>query len=280
MIEWNGATLSSTYVSSTSLTAQIPASDLSSTGSANVAVQNPPPGGGTSHSISFIINSPVTNLSVLDLPGTDLVWSPNQQKLYVAVPASATSNASSITVVDPITGSIVNSQPVSSAPTGLAISDDSQYLYAVISGGSVIQRFILPAISPDIQWSLGTDPMSGSANLAGDIEVEPGAAHTLAVSFGQYGSGSIAVFDDSVERSAVAGGIGNSIGNSLQWKPDGSELYAAYTLSSDSPYYTYVSDDALYTMPVTSNGVGTVTTYNSTFRQEGQRGTSMATGAR
>ncbi len=133
----------------------------------------------------------------------------------------------------------------------------------------MIQRFILPTISPDIQWSLGTDPMSGSANLAGDIKVEPGAAHTLAVSFGQYGSGSVAVFDDSVERSGVAGSIGNSIGNSLQWKPDGSELYAAYTLSSDSPYYTYVSDDALYTMPVTSNGVGTVTTYNSTFRQEG-----------
>jgi hypothetical protein len=269
MIDWNGATLSTTYVSSTSLTVQIPASDLGSAGSANVAVQNPPPGGGTSHSITFSVNSPGTNLSVLDLPGTDLVWSPNQQKLYVAVPTGATTNGSSITVVDPITGSIVNSQPVSSAPTGLAISDDSQYLYAVINGGSVIQRFILPAISPDIQWPLGTDATSGAANLAGDIKVEPGAARTLAVSFGQYGFGSVAVFDDSVERSGVAGGGSIAIGNSLQWKPDGSELYAAYTLSNDSPYYTTVSDDALYTMPVTNNGVGTVTTYHSTFREEG-----------
>lgn len=59
------------------------------------------------------------------------------------------------------------------------------------------------------------------------------------------------------------------MGNSLQWKADGSELYAASTLSNDSPYYTTVSDDALYTMPVNQNGVGPVATYDSTFRAEG-----------
>jgi len=86
---------------------------------------------------------------------------------------------------------------------------------------------------------------------------------------GDYGSGQLAIFDDAIQRPATAGGTLGDLGNSLQWKPDGSELYAAYTTVNDSPYWTSVSDDALYTMPVTSAGAGTVTKYDSTFRSEG-----------
>ena len=268
---WNGSAVPTAYVSGTSLAAQIPGSDLSSEGTAIVAAQNPAPGGGTSSNLAFTINPPATNLVVLDLAGADLAWNSSQQRLYVAVPAAASGNASTITVVDPIAGSVISTQQLTSAASGLAISDDNQYVYAVISGGSTIQRFTLPAIAPDLQWSLGTDPTTGKVNLAGDIKVQPGAPHTLAVSMGQYGSGAAAVFDDAVERSAVAGGGGvDSIGNSLQWKADGSELYAAYTLGNDSTYYTTTSDDALYVMPVNSTGVGSVaTTYHSSFRSEG-----------
>jgi hypothetical protein len=271
VVVWNSAALTTTYVSSTSLTAQIPASDLSSPGSASITIQNPTPGGGTSAGLTFNISTSPATLTVLDVEGSDLAWNSSQQELYVAVPGSASSNPGTVTVVDPIAGSIGSSQQLSSAPSGLAISDDSQFLYAVINGGATIQRLNLPALTPDIQWSLGTDSFSGNPYLAGDIKVQPSASNTVAVSFGDYGDGSVAVFDDGVERSAVGGGGGALLGNSLQWKADGSELYAAYTLCDDSPYYTTVSDDALYTMPVTSTGVGSVTTYNSTFRQEGCR---------
>jgi hypothetical protein len=266
---WNGSPVPTTYLSSTSLTAQILSSDLISVGSATVAVKSPTPGGGTSNGLTFAINPPGTNLTVLDIEGTDLAWNPSQQKLYVAVPASATVNPSTITVVDPIAGSIVGTKPIISAASGLAISDDNQYLYAVTGGGSTIQRFTLPAIAPDIQWSLGTDPTSGNINLAGDIKVQPGAPHTLAVSMGQFGSGAVAVFDDAVERPLIAGTLANPIGNSLQWKADGSELYAAYTVGNDSPYYTSTSDDALYVIPVNASGFGAVTTYHSSFQSEG-----------
>lgn len=256
---WNGSPTPTTFVSGSSLTAQIPASDLSLVGTANVAVQTPAPGGGTSTSVLFSINPPSTNLTILDIEGTDLAWNSTQQKLYVSVPSGASTNPGTITQVDPVAGSIGSAQQLSSPASGLAISDDNQYLYAVMSGGSTIQRFILPAITPDIQWSLS------SPNLIGDIKVQPGAPHTLAVSFGDFGSGSVAVFDDAVERSAISNGVGNS----LQWKGDGSELYAAYTVGNDSPYFTTTSDDAIYTMPVTSNGIGAVTTYDSSFRREG-----------
>jgi hypothetical protein len=271
VIEWNGTALATSYVSSTSLTATIPSSDLTSAGTARVTVQNPAPDGGISGSVSFTINAAAAYLNVLDVGGVDLAWNPSQQKLYVAVPSTANVDASTITMVDPIAGSVGDSQQLVSGPYGLAISDDSQYLYAVISGGTTIQRLALPALTPDFLWSLGTDPTSGNPNLAGDIEVQPGAAHTLAVSLGEYGSGSVAVFDDGVERSSVAS-VGYPLGNSVQWSTDGSELYAANTVFLANPYSGGSgSDNALCTMPVTTNGVGSVTTYNATFRGGGVR---------
>jgi hypothetical protein len=267
---WNGSQVPTTYVSGISLTAQIPASDLSSVGTATVAVQSPAPGGGTSSALNFTISQTSTNLTVLDLQGSDVAWNPSEQKLYVAVPSVASTNGGTITVVDPIAGSVVSSQQLSSAPSGLAISDDSQYLYAVINGASTIQRFILPALAPDIQWSLGTDPLFFTANLAGDIKVQPGAPHTLAVSFGAYGSGSVAIYDDAVERPTAAGAIGGNLGNSLQWKADGSELYAEFAEANYSPYWQS-GGGPLFTIPVNSNGLGVVTTYNATFRGDGSR---------
>ena len=271
VMQWNGAPLTTTFVSNTSLSAQISASDIVSTGTASIAVQNPAPGGGTSATPTFTINAPPASayLNVIDLEGTDLAWDSSLEKLYVAVPSSASSNASTITVVDPIAGSPSGSQQLTSAPSGLAISDDNHYLYAVVNGATEIERFGLPGVTPDINWSLGTDSNTAMPYLAGDIKVQPGSSHTLAVSMGDYGSGQLAIFDDASQRPATAGGTLGDLGNSLQWKPDGSELYAAYTTVNDSPYWTSVSDDALYTMPVTSAGAGTVTKYDSTFRSEG-----------
>jgi hypothetical protein len=215
-------------------------------------------------------NPPTANLIVLNVEGSDIAWNPTKRKLYVSVPSGAKAYGSTITVVDPIAGGIEEEQQLSSAATGLAISSDSKYLYAVTGGATTIQRLLLPALTPDIQWSLGADS-SGNSNLAGDIKVQPGAPHTLAVSMGEFGSGAIAIFDDATERPTIAGGEFSQLGNSLQWKGDGSELYAAYTQCSDAPFYTAVSDDALFAMPVNSQGLGMTTTYHSTFREEGCR---------
>jgi hypothetical protein len=266
VVEWNGTALTTTYVSSSSLTAPVPGSNIANPGTANVVVRNPSPGGGSSSPQTFTINPLTTKLGVVDVEGSDLAWNTSQQRIYVAVPGGASTNPKTITIVDPIQGAVVGTQSLSSTASGLAVSDDNQYLYAVTGGGATIQRFSLPTLTPGIQWSLGTDSFSGAANLAGDIKVQPGSAHTLAVSYGQYGSGSIAVFDDAVSRASVATSF--NLGNSLQWKPDGTALYAAYTIGNDSGFYTAVSDDALYTMPVTSNGVGAITTHHSSFRQE------------
>ena len=56
IIRWNGDARSTTFVSSTQLTAQVNAADISAVGTAAVTVFNPTPGGGLSGSLSFAIN--------------------------------------------------------------------------------------------------------------------------------------------------------------------------------------------------------------------------------
>lgn len=58
VIRWNGQTRQTNFVSGTQLTATIPASDLSSAGTAQVTVFTPSPGGGTSSAQTFTITQP------------------------------------------------------------------------------------------------------------------------------------------------------------------------------------------------------------------------------
>jgi len=58
VIQWNGSALTTTFVSSTQLTALVPASDIASAGTANITVFTTGPGGGTSRSKPFEIIGP------------------------------------------------------------------------------------------------------------------------------------------------------------------------------------------------------------------------------
>lgn len=56
-INWNGIPLTTTFISSSSLSAILPASNLTSAGTANVTVASPTPGGGVSLAKTFTINT-------------------------------------------------------------------------------------------------------------------------------------------------------------------------------------------------------------------------------
>jgi hypothetical protein len=57
-IDWNGAPLSTSYVSATQLSASVPASDLATAASIAVTVATPAPGGGTTSAITFAVSAP------------------------------------------------------------------------------------------------------------------------------------------------------------------------------------------------------------------------------
>ena len=61
--QFKGAALTTTYVSSTLLTAIVPALKLTTPGDFDITVNNPTPGGGTSTSFTFSVISPVPTLS-------------------------------------------------------------------------------------------------------------------------------------------------------------------------------------------------------------------------
>lgn len=58
-INWNGTALTTTFVSSTQLTATVPAANVAAAGSASVTVFTPAPGGGTSTATNFTISGTV-----------------------------------------------------------------------------------------------------------------------------------------------------------------------------------------------------------------------------
>ncbi len=78
-VMWNGVALTTTYVSSTKLTAAVPSANLAKAGIYNISVSTPNPGGGTSGALTFTVNYRVPTLSSIS-------------------PTSALANANSLTL--------------------------------------------------------------------------------------------------------------------------------------------------------------------------------------
>jgi hypothetical protein len=72
VVNWAGTALTTTFGSSTSLSASVPASNLSTAGTAQIAVTNPTPGGGTSAAKNFDINNPAPVVASLSQTSTDV----------------------------------------------------------------------------------------------------------------------------------------------------------------------------------------------------------------
>lgn len=71
VVQWNGANLATTFGSSSQLTAQVPAANITAVGGFAITVFNPAPGGGLSNSLTFSVVNPVPVLtSATAPPGT------------------------------------------------------------------------------------------------------------------------------------------------------------------------------------------------------------------
>jgi hypothetical protein len=254
-IEWNGAVLPTIYLNDTQLEAQIPASDLTTPGFADVVVFNPAPGGGTSAPLVFTIAYAPIVVSQL---ANDLVWDATHQLIYLSVPSLASFNGNTVSALNPTNGNVQSSQFAGSEPDVLAISDDDQYLYTALDGASSIQRFTLPGLLPDINYSLGAAGSLGPA-FAVDLQVAPGLPHTTAVSLGvfnatPYADGGMTIYDDAIPRPTRADSPGELF-DSLQWGSD----TAIYANNSE------VSSFDFYVLTVSASGVVVSNDYQNEF---------------
>jgi hypothetical protein len=197
----NGNPRSTTYVSSTSLTAQVLASDIASTGQINVQVTTPAPGGGTSNYAIVSIEPPLqTTPTVTVTPSTTSITT--AQALTVTVAVSGGSGKATPTGSVTLTGGgYSNTQTLSSGSAAFSITAGS------LSTGS---DAFTANYTPDSNSSSSYNNATGTSSaVAVNIPANPspvigslsptftsagGAAFTLAVTGSGFVSGGSTVY--------------------------------------------------------------------------------------
>jgi hypothetical protein len=252
---WDDNTsLTTTYVSSTVLKAQVPASLITSPTTVGIS---PSPLVSIDFGINFTITAPTLtgnnsfSVSKVPIQANDIAWDQGNQQFYLSVASGNGTNANTITPLNPQTGVLGSSVSTGSEPGKLAVSTDGSYIYAGLNSAGSVHRYTLPALQSDIDIPLG----SGTAGpyYAIDIESKPGSSHSIAVSRGVKAIsprevGGILIYDDAVARPQSVPGFGPGSWpiDSLVWNSNGQGLYGVDTEAGTN---------ALYIMSVSSAGV-------------------------
>ena len=235
----NGTSLVTNFVSTTQLTATVPATYLTTLGWAPISVSSPAPGGGTSSPV------PLTVFSVLNVGASHILYDPYSRKIMASVGTGTSSVAgNSIVAITPDNASIGTAVPIGGTPpTRLALTSDGQILYALLPSSTTgsIARFNMLTQQPDFTVS-GFQATGYELGLDG-IAAQPGTENTIAVDEGQYIGMSIFDFDPA-SKTAARRGVATGIyqGGPCIVFPNASSLF----LTGGSTLNTY---------SVTSNGL-------------------------
>lgn len=189
-IRWNGVSLATNYVSATQISTVVPASYITTAGTAAVSVISPAPGGGSSSSFNFIIsNTPVSN----PLP-----------TLSSIAPATTTAGAPAFTLTvsgtNFITGSVINWNGVSLSTTFISATQLSALVPA--SSVSLAGNFPITVFTPlpgggnsnAINFTVNapvSNPLPTLSNISPATAVAGSAALTLTVNGTNYINGSV-----------------------------------------------------------------------------------------
>ena len=190
--------------------------------------------------VSITCTTEAFSSMVRDLTTLDLAYNPASGELYVSTDTPATGPA--IAVIDPLTGNTLRTVPTPQRTSPLAVSEDGQFLYAGLGATGNIRRFALPALTTNLDFSIGTDS-TGQPLEPYDIRVAPGNPRTVAVTrhysptvSAGYG---LAVFDDGVKRADSIGDSTPVAGvppDGALWSPDGTKIYSL-SLGTTTPRY-------------------------------------------
>lgn len=90
VVYWGAAALTTQYISGTQLTAQVPAANIAAAGVDSVSVQNPTPGGGTSNTLQFEVDSGTSGSGPTFTTVTATIAPGAAASYPVTLPASAT----------------------------------------------------------------------------------------------------------------------------------------------------------------------------------------------
>ncbi len=253
-IALNGTQISSTYVNSTQMTVNLPASAVRLPGNLQFTVTTPPPGGGTSGALAYTAYIPIANNSMVLNPASGL--------LYVTVPSSAGAPyGNTVVSVDPETGNLGIPIRVGSEPNRIAVTDDGKYLWVGLDGGSAVRRVDLAAGTADLQFSIAGNNTGWYANPATVLAIAalPGSDTAVVVGTngtGNSGSNTIAIYDSGVLRGTA---VNNFAPSAIQVNGGTGEVYAA----SGNSYAVYTYSTAGLAQKGTTANNGTYTNYGN-----------------
>jgi len=208
LVQVNGSNRSTTFVSSTQLTAAIPASDVASSGTVSITAANPAPGGGASTAFTLTINNPSPSLSTispvsvsagsaaftLTLTGSGFIPGSvvranganrtttfvSSTQLTAAIPASdvASSGTDSITVANPAPGggisaalalTINNPSPSLSSISPASISAGSAGFTLTLNGGNFVANSVVRVNSSSRSTAFVSSTQLTAAIPASDV---------------------------------------------------------------------------------------------------------------
>ncbi len=256
VVQFNGTSRTTTFISSTQLQAAIAVSDIASPGVATITVANPVANGGTSAgSTLFIGTTPGTSttgagfaVTVLNQPANDIIFDAASNVILFSSPSSDAIHGNTISALNLASESVISSMFAGSEPNVLALSGDTQFLYSGIDGAASVQRINLPAMTKDLGFSLGIG--FNGVNTARELQVAPALPHTVAISEGStFQSGSTQIFDDAAARPNATFNI-----SSIQWGSDATALFALQSFGGGN-LITYTVDGNGLTQTQTFTGV-------------------------
>lgn len=220
---WNGASLATTFVSATQLTASIAASRIAAAGTASLTVFNPAPGGGTSAARTFTINNPAP-VAVSIAPASAVAGGPaltvnvdgsgfvaasavrwngsalvttfvSATQLQAAVPAALIAAPGSATIT------VFNAAPGGGASAGLAFGIVRPVIFGVLPA----QVAVMAPAAPPVPLSVSGLSFAPGARICANGQWLP----TTFVSASQL----TAVLDTSVPQGTRPGAIAITVEN-------------------------------------------------------------------
>ena len=228
----DGEPLHTTFVNSSTLTAMVDASLLTSVGELPVTVVNPAPGGASA-------STPLPVFRSLAISAASLIYEPVSKLLYVSIQSSATNNANTVVSIDPVSGTLGKPIPVGNNPGKLAVAADGSTLYVGVNGAHTLQRINLATQQVDRTFALPIDSLAGATTIY-DMHVVPGSALSVAVSLSRPASpaeAGAALYNDA--------GLVSFVPNTFQ----------THNYSLDSFTFT-ASPDTFYGFPFASSFFG------------------------
>ncbi len=240
------ASLNTSYVSGTKLTAIVPAANLASLGWGAVSVSTPAPGGGNSNSL------PLTVYKVLTAGINHILYDPYSRQIMASVGSgSSTLTGNSIAAITPETGTFSTPVSIGSQPTNLGLSSDGQILYTTLSGAQSVARFNMLTRQADFTVKIPAPNTYDTVALRG-VTVQPGTEDTVVLDLAAFTGNGIYDFNPTAQTVTMRGMASGPYTGSCTQFLDATNVFAFDTDTSGASLYHYTLGSAGFA--TTSNG--------------------------